>query len=261
MAFTIDTLLNPFKSIPGISAHMMLEQYQARYEEIKSRILWGLAVDKGHYIAHVRIPSSSELCPDIFYDVVLELYPASEKVAESRSLNEYSVKIYSNCPSFIYQFTYAYNRYNLIADFLKNKCSKICLTKPAVRLNPNNAIGVDIDTWQAAFHLKRLGLLSYKQTFEAAAKATRKKIYDNVFTQEAMLVLRSRSESKEREKRKIQKAMARANKHNSDYQEQKSYEHAVAKASGGKLNSRVVGKKIAKAARTARSPRHPRRPR
>lgn len=89
----------------------LIETQRARYEEMSqdtsrpfSHMVYR-TVPGGRLIVHVKVPSRS--LSKFYYDVLLELEPTDGAV----SFGDCNVKIFSNCPSFVY--TYAYVFYHL----------------------------------------------------------------------------------------------------------------------------------------------------
>ena len=256
MAYTLDKIVDPFKGTPGFNKGLILDMYRQKYEQIKDRIMWGACKDGNNYIIHVRVPSTDVYCKDVYYDVVFEFFPESEKIFKSNSIKDYSVLLFSNCPSFTFTFTYAYNKYGLLVPWLINKCIPQCLNTPAMQRNRSSQIGSDMKTWYAAYHLQKIGILNYKSRFDDMVNTSKSSIQKVVLSQGAMLL--HRQNTAELNKRKAQassdarKAQAKANNRFSDYRQRKDYEHAIQKKLGPKVNSTVVAKRVAKKAKGPR---------
>lgn len=262
MAFTLESMLNPFKDMPGFNKGLFLNIYRDKYLAIKDKIMWGTCKTGDNYVIHVRIPSTDPLCDKVYYDIVFEFFPESEKVKESRSLDDYSVLMFSNCPSFTFSFTYAYNKYGLIIDWMKDKCIPKCLTDPAVMKNPRTAIATDMKTWLAAYHVQQLGILHYKKKFEATINTNVNDIHAGVKHQYTMLMYRQKVHDTAVERTRNARADRRAQQRFVDYREQKDYQHALEKSGlRDKVNPVTASRRIAKVARSARNARSSRSPR
>ena len=261
MAFTIDSILDPFKGRPGLNKSLFLSVYHQKYMEIKEKIMWASAKEGNNYIVHVRVPSTDPNCKDVYYDVVFEFFPESDKVLESRSIKDYSVLIFSNCPSFTFSFTYACNKYGLLIDWLKPKCIPRCLNDPAVQRNPHSSVSIDTKTWMAAHHLQQIGILNYKLRFEDTITVTREDIFKRVSHQAVILATRQRIEERARERNRYERAKRRSNERFVNYREEKDYQHALERSEmRNKVNPTGTAHKLAKVARQARSARSARRP-
>lgn len=259
MAYTLDKIVDPFRGMPGFNKGLILDMYKQRYELIKDKIMWAACKDGDNYIVHVRMPSTDPNCKDVYYDVVFEFFPESEKLIDSRSLNDYSVLLFSNCPSFTFTFTYAYNKYGLLVPWLINKCIPDCLNKPAIHRNRGSQIGSDMKTWFAAYHLQKIGLLNYKLKFEDAINTTKSSIQKVVLSQGAMLLHRQRTAELNARKSQANRDAARASQREEsrfkDYRSKKNLEHSIQKAYGNKVNSSAIASKVARKARSAKKAR------
>lgn len=259
MAYTLDKIVDPFRGMPGFNKGLILEAYKQKYELIKDKIMWGACKDGNNYIIHVRMPSTDPYCSDVFYDVVFEFFPESEKLIDSRSINDYSVLVFSNCPSFTFTFTYAYNKYGLLVPWLTDKCIPDCLNRPAVHRNRGSQIGSDMKTWFAAYHLQRIGILNYKLRFDDMVNTSKSSIQKAVLSQGAMLLRRMRIADINKKKAQASKAASKANQRETnrfnDYRAKKELEHSIQKTYHNKVNSSAVSSRVAKKARTSRKPK------
>lgn len=98
----------------------MIEQYRERYNNlVKSGAKFRHQVYKtspgGRTIVHVKCPSES--VSNFFYDVLLEL----EYSDLTTRLEDCDVKIFSNCPSFVYTYAYVFYHYGSVEQSTKTK--------------------------------------------------------------------------------------------------------------------------------------------
>lgn len=93
---------------------------------------------KGYYI-HFKIPSEST--EGIYYDTVLQFIADSTEIELEDDIHNYKVKFYSNDPSFVYTFAYAFMEKGLFIQDLKSKISKYTRKTPASVRNPDNQVG------------------------------------------------------------------------------------------------------------------------
>ena len=110
----IEQIVKPFNSgFSAVSIKYLLEDLQKRYlVNIEPNIAIVDAVkEKDNYFILVKIPSESNTeykSDQIFYDVIIELLPPNNSYLSNESVRDYDVRVYSNCPSFTYTFTYVY---------------------------------------------------------------------------------------------------------------------------------------------------------
>lgn len=260
MVYSIDDLINPFgKGVAVYQKTMILRGFEQRYYGIKDRIRFGLCMNGKNYIVHYKIPSESSLCKDVLYDVVIEFIPIDPGAEKMPTLDGYDVHVYTNSPSFIFSYTYTFNKYGLLVDWLKNKCMKQCLSTPALEKNPQNIIGTDKSVWFAAFHFLRNGL-KYKSQFARYINATYQQVITNVVSQERMMAQRMRSEQVGRHQLKLEKEASKSkNGAYAGYRAQKDIQNGMmqynASAKPAEKIPMIHVNKAAKEARQSRSTR------
>jgi hypothetical protein len=111
-----------------------------QFELIKDRIKY-IWYDRGNsYICHIMIPSKS--LTELKYDVILD-FDKSSLTNNDTSINNAIMKVFSNCPSFVFTYAYAFNKQNGLCDWLKNKYNKKVLDKEPVERNRYNIISYE----------------------------------------------------------------------------------------------------------------------
>ncbi len=259
MFYTIDDILNPTKDGMVANKGIIISAYTARYNALQKKILWACCTFETSYFVHVRIPSENKLCPHLWYDIVFELYPTRKEDISAGTLRNYGVRVFSNYPTFMFSFTYAYNKYDLLIPWLKSKCSHRALFQLPVHTNPRAIIGTDIKLWFAAFHIKNIGLFD-KRKFTVAINTSAPHIGRVVIPQEAMLKMRQDAQNAgvENSKREAKRKAKNISRHK-DYEAHKDIEREVinhAHSTGQHVGSaHEIAKtmvKHAKAPRTAR---------
>ena len=112
------------------------------------------------YIVHFKIPS--ENIDRFYYDVVIRFFHKNEEGAKkfSGSLTDYSVQFFSNDPSFVYTFTYAFKKNNLFFLDMENRMSKLALTRVGKEKNPTSQVGYVKTLYFAYLEMKHLGLFN-----------------------------------------------------------------------------------------------------
>lgn len=127
--------------IPG--KQMIVDDLNKRYKSLTSNksIECKIYNSKEIYYFHLTIPSESERDND--YDVVIEFSPKDKTDKGDESIINYNIKFFSNCPSFIYTYAYAYNLNGIFIDFMTKKLQKEIFKKPPLVKNPNNIINFE----------------------------------------------------------------------------------------------------------------------
>lgn len=75
-------------------------KYRKRYEEVQGKITsrWYYVNSIDHIVVHILIPSEKV---NVNYDVLVE-FPFGKNSATYKNFRNSSIKVYSNCPSFVY---------------------------------------------------------------------------------------------------------------------------------------------------------------
>lgn len=163
---TFDSYIkNPMGTGSSVMTNRLLYQklYTEKWDALLVRedgnIEYKLYKENEDYYIHLKIPS--ETVPKFYYDIVIRFYLPKEEQKKSmeRTLSSYSVQFYSNDPSFVYTFAYAFNKHNMFISDLESKMSKKALKEePKVR-NPKNEIGYVKTIYFAYIQIKRLNLM------------------------------------------------------------------------------------------------------
>ena len=98
------------------------------------------SLGKEYLIAHVKVPSHS--IENLFYDVLIEIdintIPDNVSV-----INNGNVRVFSNCPSFVFTFANVFNKNGDFIDWARSKYPKEIMKKdPEVR-NPANVVSYE----------------------------------------------------------------------------------------------------------------------
>ena len=71
------------------------------------------------------------------------------------TVKNYGVKVFSNSISWMFDFTYVFNKTNNIPEFIpKSYCSKTALKQPAKKTNPYGIYGIERVVFIALYHLE-----------------------------------------------------------------------------------------------------------
>ena len=117
------------------------------------------------YFLHLLIPSESERTNT--YDVVIEFYDDKNELKYEPTINKYPVRFFSNCPSFVFTYAYAYNTNNLLIKPLSDKFNDLVLSqKPKIK-NPSQITNIDKSLFFALLFLLNNLHYQYKSVYES----------------------------------------------------------------------------------------------
>jgi len=111
--------------------------------------------ENGDIMFYVKVPSEDYEHNKISYDVLIKILYDNKKALSNRN-----VKFFSNCPSFIYTYTYVFNKEELLIDEYKSKFPNEALTMPPVIRNPIQSMGYEKSLYIACRYLLDSGCLS-----------------------------------------------------------------------------------------------------
>ena len=171
----IEQIVKPFNSgFSAVSIKYLLEDLQKRYlVNIEPNITIVDAVkEKDNYFILVKIPSESNTeykSDQIFYDVIIELLPPNNSYLSNESVRDYDVRVYSNCPSFTYTFTYVYYKKDALIRMPKGAYTRKALSKVPKTRNPLLLFGIEKTLWFAICYLDKNRLFK-RSNLEALVK-------------------------------------------------------------------------------------------
>lgn len=153
------------------------------------------------YAIHLKIPSES--IPDFYYDVVIEF--TSKTGNKFTSLEKYNIRVYSNDPSFVYTFAYAFNKDKMFITELSDKMSKEALKTQAKERNPKALIGYVKTLYFAYIFMKRSGVIN-KLRFAGAEELNYKKLSKEIMGADEKISLRQEENTKKGKSRRALKS-------------------------------------------------------
>ena len=171
----IEQIVKPFNSgFSAVSIKYLLENLQKRYlVNIEPNITTVDAVkEKDNYFILVKIPSESNTeykSDKIFYDVIIELSPPNKSYLSNESVRDYDVRVYSNCPSFTYTFTYVYYKKDALIKMPKGAYTRKALSKAPKIRNPLLLFGIEKTLWFAICYIDKNKLFK-RSNLEALIK-------------------------------------------------------------------------------------------
>ena len=136
---------------------LVKQDYRRRFDAIfvreSSLLVTNLYKDKTKPIYYVYIKMPSEKTPNLYYDVIIEFRAKKFEKILGSGLDKYNVRFFSNDPAFLFTYAYAFNKANLIIDWLKPRLSKQALTQAPVIRNPNATTGYVKSLYFAYFYM------------------------------------------------------------------------------------------------------------
>ena len=145
--------------------NMYRELYTNKLDKILVRemgkIDYTLYKNKNKYYVYIKIPS--EVIEKFYYDVVIEFSEPKDKSLIDTTLKNYTVKFYSNDPSFVFTFAHAFIKNNMFIDKLRGVMSKEAIAKVAVEKNPSNQVGYVKSLYFAYLILKKENIFNKKK--------------------------------------------------------------------------------------------------
>ncbi len=132
---TLRTIIsNIRKGQSAVAVRYVLKGLEEAYNELKKSIkIISLESSEGNTTIYLIVPSTK--IPNLFYDVVLWLDTDSKMTLDTQ------FKIYSNSPSFAYNFSYVFNKADSL--LMKDKYPSSFLTSPPKTRNPFETAGFD----------------------------------------------------------------------------------------------------------------------
>lgn len=113
--------------------------FERRYELVTKKLKKKIPVsifrenDTSFYF-HILVPSDTR---SMTYDVVVHFFEKTDDPNNTHmSMKDWQVEFFSNCPSFVFTYAYAYNRKNLLIDFLSNKLGSAAVNDKPTETNP-----------------------------------------------------------------------------------------------------------------------------
>lgn len=148
--------------------NLIRQEYTRKYNELMKRKkieIAGVYKIQQSYFLHLLIPSESSR--DNNYDVVIEFYDEKNNLKYEPTINKYSVRFFSNCPSFVFTYAYAYKSNNLLINELGNKFNDLVLSQEPKIKNPSQITNIDKSLFFALLFLYNNLHYQYKSVYES----------------------------------------------------------------------------------------------
>jgi hypothetical protein len=137
----------------------IIEDLEARYARMLGKhkgFEFKVFKKSKEYIFVFKIPSETH--DNFMYDVVILFTPKEKEYEKDRTLNRYTLSLFSNSPNFTFTYTYVLNKNDILAKFMKPKCSPAAIKDaPKVR-NPVEVYGFEKSCYYACMYIRQLGL-------------------------------------------------------------------------------------------------------
>lgn len=134
------------------------------------------------YYFHIIIPSESQRRNT--YDIVIQFVdvPYEEEVSHEsdKTLKNYKIKVFSNCPSFVFTYAYVCNEYGIMVDELQGKYRDENLTGPPVTRNPGEIVSFEKSTYFACRFLSTHPFMLEKSYIERHSSNNMKALITSV---------------------------------------------------------------------------------
>lgn len=199
---------------------------------------------KDQYVAHIKVPS--ETVTDFYYDAVFLFYSNDPTIKASPSLQDYSVKFFSNDPAFVFTYMRVFLKNDLLFEDLKSKSSKLALNNDPKEKNPYQVPGYSKILYFAYLFMKSKNLLTKSMYNSYAEKYSKSKLLSNVEHTDDKLSKRQELGAEESKKK------AKEKKNKPQHQPNTSQSNNSSASGNVKISKTTQSTKIAGRARTTK---------
>lgn len=192
---------NPFgkgsSAIPKSIREGALNTYKAKFGNIMLRengkIKYYLFKDNTNNIYYCLVKVPSETIPKFYYDVAFKFFADSSIAESGRDLKKYYIQFFSNDPSFVYTYAYAFNQAGIFIPELASKMSKEALEEEPKERNPKQNIGYVKTIIFAYLFLNEKDLLK-QSAYSSAESYTQKTLLDLIMDADEKISNRQRED-------------------------------------------------------------------
>lgn len=139
---------------PATQTNIILRDYLNRYRtHIERTISYKVYKDHDRYVFVCKLPSekNKKYNTKIMYDIVIEFYKLNpnDTPEQHTKLTEYGMKVFSNCPTFMFNFTNVYKKIGCLYTKFprKDMYSEKALEDNPDKTNPYKVVGVEKSVW------------------------------------------------------------------------------------------------------------------
>lgn len=159
--------------------------------------------DGQHFYFHLLIPSESER--NNKYDVVIELSDPLGDFSKDITLNRYVMRVFSNCPSFVFTYAYVFNKYGMLIEPLKVKYTDIIFDNQPNIKNPGEIINFEKSIYFACKYLASHKTLLNKLSLANVTSVGMKKNFEKIRNTDTILKEIKRENHRIAEEKRIKK--------------------------------------------------------
>lgn len=141
--------------------------------------------DGNNFYFHILIPSESERNNN--YDVVIELSDPLGDFTKDITLNRYVMRVFSNCPSFVFTYAYVFNKYGMLIDALKDKYTDMIFDNSPNVKNPGEIINFEKSIYFACKYLSSHKTLLNKLTLANTSSIGMKRTFEKIRNTDTIL--------------------------------------------------------------------------
>lgn len=124
--------------------------YKNRKSDFKLIVFRG--TNKNDFFFYIKVPS--EKYDKLTYDVVIQFSPINMNALSATTIDNYSVKVFSNSLNFTFTYCYWYNQDDIIITQLKDKFSPKAMTDKPVVKNNEGIYGFEKSVYFAMLYIK-----------------------------------------------------------------------------------------------------------
>lgn len=182
------------------------DTYRQRYKEVRDKIVsrWFSITSLNHMVVYLKIPSEKV---NVNYDVLIE-FPFGKNSGTYRGFRNSNIKVYSNCPSFVYINARVFDRKGFLIPWTKQLYDAKTLEPPPkdkMEEELKKDVKYEKSLYFAALYLDELNAIQVlTEINESVQIPTPSSIYN--FMKSPEQVLRSRNRKEEKAKKKEQVA-------------------------------------------------------
>lgn len=223
--FVQDFLNNPSgKGNAVLNIKTIQSNYIEKYNKIANLIKYQIFLINSDIYFLINIPSSVN---GIYYDIVVKFKKTSKSAGNS--ILDMDFQVFSNSPSFLYTYAYAYEKHGLFIKEFKRKMSSQMIKKVAETRNPYAMLSYDFSIFASLYFIIKNDYTSMDTINRMASKINLHKLLDLVKNADALQKDRKNQKAinKELEKKALneKKKHVRIGKEESDEQNTGNVRH------------------------------------
>jgi len=146
------------------------QKYLEEFNLLKENIVANWVKQGDILICHLKIPSAKN--SRILYDVVYEFDTKDQVDFDGRNIDGVNVRMFSNCPSFLFTYAYVFYQNELGIKWLKSKLQSQFLKKPASQRNNYGIISYEKSIYIGFLYIRytNMNLTSLKASIPPAKR-------------------------------------------------------------------------------------------